>query len=423
MCQCQSEGQGQGASGKGQQNLKKRWCKTNWSLNGWSWKQCASPLIMWMKNCLKYLMLCCLRSGEDWEEKSRHDELRWCCVSSRMSILLFLLPSPAATSAAWKCLTDVAISAVSSELWDVIFLLQGRECEVPLRSEPTKWKNSQGWPRRGWSWKSAAVEGPRRKCGWESTEWLLNQTCTRTTRTTEQLRSDLQCGRDILWGNMTNTTKSCAFWELNGPGYPARCAVGRAWQQNRTPKDWVVRAWLKLRVLPSQERERSVLWQLLEEILKLFEVASCFYGLQENIYVRTSCTDSKFWLLTRQFLTWRWHGFWMFLETHIRLVCLSAIIGPMCVAGLPLLASLFAAVFDITVAQTVFRPGSTNWQICNIFANHKRILCILATPLSSYTPRPHRRILMPWKPFSFVCSRCVFLLHLWWLSMRPLDPW
>ena len=46
---------------KGQQNLKKRWCKTNWSLNGWSWKQCASPLIMWMTNCLKFLMLCCLR--------------------------------------------------------------------------------------------------------------------------------------------------------------------------------------------------------------------------------------------------------------------------------------------------------------------------------------------------------------------------
>ena len=28
-----------GDSWKGQQNLKKRWCKTNWSLNGWSWKQ------------------------------------------------------------------------------------------------------------------------------------------------------------------------------------------------------------------------------------------------------------------------------------------------------------------------------------------------------------------------------------------------
>ena len=49
---------------KGQQNLKKRWCKTNWSLNGWSWKQCASPLIMWMTNCLKFLMLCSTDGAE-----------------------------------------------------------------------------------------------------------------------------------------------------------------------------------------------------------------------------------------------------------------------------------------------------------------------------------------------------------------------
>ena len=82
---------------KGQQNLKKRWCKTNWSLNGWSWKQCASPLIMWMKNCLKYLMLCCLRekSGEDWEEKSHHRRVvgfvLFCLVILACLSFLFLL--------------------------------------------------------------------------------------------------------------------------------------------------------------------------------------------------------------------------------------------------------------------------------------------------------------------------------------------
>ena len=74
---------------KGQQNLKKRWCKTNWSLNGWSWKQCASPLIMWMTNCLKFLMLCCLRMqwGESWEEKSHWHSNR----SERARCRFFLL--------------------------------------------------------------------------------------------------------------------------------------------------------------------------------------------------------------------------------------------------------------------------------------------------------------------------------------------